>query len=71
LGAFVALHKTVIVGTIAAGFGGIVAGRVLFKLSHAIGWIAGRLFWAMREGFEEGLRGKQAGKFSSDPRSRD
>jgi hypothetical protein len=70
-GAFVALHKTVIVGTIVGGIGGIVAVRVLFTLPHAIGWIAGRLAMAMREGFEKGLHGKAAGKFSSDPRARD
>jgi hypothetical protein len=29
----------------------------LSKLPHAIGWIAGRLARAMREGFEKGLRG--------------
>ena len=66
-GAFVALHKTVILGAI----GGIVAVRVLLKLPHSIGWIAGRLFRTMREGFEKGLHGKEPSKFSSDPRARD
>jgi hypothetical protein len=56
-GALVALHKTVIMGTIVAGIGGIVAVRLLFELPHTIGWIAGRLARAMRKGFEKGLRG--------------
>jgi hypothetical protein len=70
-GAFVALYKTDIVGAIVAGIGGIVAVRVLFKLPHTIGWIAGRLLRAMRKGFEEGLRGEGARKFLSDSRAHD
>jgi hypothetical protein len=58
-GAFVALHKTVIV----AGIGGIVAVRLLFKLPHTMGWIAGRLARAMREGFERDCAAKNPESF--------
>jgi hypothetical protein len=65
--ASMAQHKLVIGLSIAL----YVAVLVLPKLPRAIGWIAGRLFRAVREGFQKGLSGKEAGKFSLDPRSRD